>query len=1369
MSGNSLSQRKAQLDKAEREHLEDVVAEMRERVEDNVRFQLTQADLDTRPSDDEMLDEETQQLVDAIELEAVDDTDWDEAFEEYVDGVGYTIVNRLAALRCMEVRDFIGEEVTVFKENGLTPAAETLVHEEFLLEDEAILAAYHNTCDELAAELEILFDRSTAYSLVDPDDDTLEELCGMLDEVPDDVWRADDVLGWVYEYYNTSQLSAVRERMRTGNFDAEDVAIANQFYTPHWVARLLTDNAIAKPYLAARGEYNTCIKKQHKLSPKDRRERNPEFDSSSSIYDLCTYLVPSRTDNSSKKKHPSEIEIFDPTCGSGHFLLYAFDILERIWRESTEVEPGKIPAKILEHNLYGIDIDMRACQLAAFNLYLKARHRAEREGEDSFKIPTVGIVCADNQIANTNKATEIIDDLSEKNNDFSVALEAILNDFQSKKGLGSLLDVKGSLQEEAIRDQTEISDWSGNMPSLSNWIDELHKEIKLNEDDQFLYQNLQSFLRTVMFLTKEYDAILMNPPYGGHRRMPKPVKKYVQDHYEYKPEYYTNFLEQGKELLKDDGRIGMLVPRSFMYKDSFEDVRTDLIKEDRQFDFDFLIEFGKGILDNATVRTVGTVLKKTNNVQDTGRFMQLSDIDPDEKEDVFSEIISNNSDCQWREYSVEVDEFRKIPGGMLTYWTPSKLRDLYTNDTIFDADHTNIDRDDIGSANKGIDTGKNARFVRYSWECSNTSENWRPYAKGGRRSWFYYPAHYRIFWDDGKEVQRHSGSTIRNKEYIGRQAVTWPMIKESGHRFAEFKSGGVSDNVGPCFYPDKESIPYLIGILNSTVYTGLMLAQTPERNWFLSDIAVLPYFNLSRENKKEIKSLSMEITNLVKQFESFQLNSNRYGNSLDRYENIDDFVAKRTDIIESILDKMNEKKTKIDQYIVEGLETNEAVLKQIEREIKVRYGKHDKIPYSNGDISVQLESFCQRLLSHLVRTAVTNSNDGIIPTHSGVKEGTELHDQIIKQIDELFKSSPTNVLSEIDSVIGDQPADVSPYPNVEYWIQEKFFKKHLSNFQNTPVIWELTSSRLVSDANKEGFKCLIDYNRIDPSLFDQIKNKYIEPRKAEVRERKTAMERRRSDESVSTSERAEATKKYDEYVSCLQQIDQFEKAIQNLAKKSPRDWSKNNQNRAEQLQSTVEKFRKKTEYRLSLLDELNDLKSNDWFEDTFSRTFFKTVDENREEWIDALEQLETACEAYSKPQTEQIEAHLYDLFPYFDQVAGSDHYSSNGILFMTYYFEREGQKYLDEDGEIDIKLDHKEADLLANLAKGLDEYKELAEDIRKSCNKIKKNIPSSWEVRAISEITTKGYLPNRKHGVIINITPLADAEIVPEIVDDKVI
>ena len=246
MAGESTQVRKAQLDKQEREHLEDVVTEMRERVEANVRYQLEENDFEERPDKDASLTEEQEDLVEAIELEAVDGNDWEDGYEQYITGVGYTIVNRLAGLRCMEVRDFIDDEVTAFREDGLTPAADRLVTEEFMLEEEAVLEAYRNACDDLAEEIEILFDRSTAYSLIDPDDDTFEDLCGMLDEVPEEVWRADDVLGWVYEYYNVKLLGDLRKKANGVGLEPEDVPPANQFYTPHWVVRMLTDNSLGK-------------------------------------------------------------------------------------------------------------------------------------------------------------------------------------------------------------------------------------------------------------------------------------------------------------------------------------------------------------------------------------------------------------------------------------------------------------------------------------------------------------------------------------------------------------------------------------------------------------------------------------------------------------------------------------------------------------------------------------------------------------------------------------------------------------------------------------------------------------------------------------------------------------------------------------------------------------------------------------------------------------------------------------------------------------------------------------------------------------------------------------------------------------------
>ncbi|GAB3705341.1 hypothetical protein GCM10028858_22630 [Halorubrum pallidum] len=539
MSGSSLDQQQAQLDNAEREHLEAVVAEMRERVEDNVRYQLTQRGLDTEPTGRDALDKdgdldaEARRLAEAIDLEAVDGASWEDAFEQYVTGVGYTIVNRLAALRCMEVRGFIAEEVTVFTDDGLTPAAETLVHEEFLLEDEAILAAYRDACDDLADEIEILFDRDAAYGQIDPDDDTFEDLCGALDSVPDAVWRADDVLGWVYEYYNRPVVEALDAK---NALDAGDVGPANQFYTPHWVVRMLADNSLGKLYLEAADAEHT-VPEPGALDPDDRKSRAVTPEDAPRVADLCTYLIPDDgTRDAPDFDHPRELRVIDPACGSGHFLLYAFDILERIWWAETELDRAEIPAKILEHNLYGVDIDLRSCQLAAFNLYLKARTRAaaEADRDDGFAMPNLGVVVADARVAEVEEAIDVLDDITGEGTDLREALDDVIEEFQTTEALGSLLDVQGALKSEFESGQADVMGWDSDAPkTLNEFLRRLEAAVEERTDDSFGEQNLRSFLTLLVVLTQDYDVALMNPPYGSRGRMPKAVTEYVENNYEY--------------------------------------------------------------------------------------------------------------------------------------------------------------------------------------------------------------------------------------------------------------------------------------------------------------------------------------------------------------------------------------------------------------------------------------------------------------------------------------------------------------------------------------------------------------------------------------------------------------------------------------------------------------------------------------------------------------------------------------------------------------------------------------------------------------------------------------------------------------------
>ena len=1404
MSGNSFNEQKAQLDKKEREHLEDVVTEMRERVEDNVTFQLTQQGLDGEPTDRDALSGEIQQIAEAIELEAVDDDSWSEAVDQYVTGVGYTIVNRLAALRCMEVRDFIGEEVTVFKENGLTPAAETLVHEEFLLEDEALLEAYYNACDNLAEEIEILFDRSSAYSLIDPDDDTFKELCGMLDEVPEEVWRADDVLGWVYEYYNSTQLTELREKARTIGLDPEDIAAANQFYTPHWVVRLLTDNSLGKLYLEAQGNLDQVVDQQQDLTASERRQRSTSIEESPNISDLCTYMVPAAEGSAPKFESPDELRIIDPACGSGHFLLYAFDILERIWRvERPDLDPAEIPQKILKHNLHGVDLDLRACQLTTFNLYLKARSRAEAEGMNCFDMPPVNIVCADTKVVKFGAIEDIFDEVANDRPDVRSSLQSILDAFEDVQGLGSLLDVRGTLADHFDEDtQLKLTDTFEDSHSLSDFLHSLRKEIEKHQDNEsFLAKDLRSFVQLIDILTGEYHVSLMNPPYGNRQRMPEEFKEYIDSHYQHYADFYVTFFEVCSQLTIKDGRIGMLVPWTILFKRSFESVRENFVGDEGAVDF--LAEFRYGILDNATVGTIGTVVRNGTNQHTEGTFIRLHDIEKGEKESTFTDVITREieSDVQ-RWFNVPMTEFSNVPATPINYSIPAEVRRLHQSNLKLGPDAADIEGEKVANIKTGLQTGNNSRFVRNHWEIVNNE--FHPYAKGGEQSWITPLMKKVVNWrNDGSILERASGSLLRNREYYDSAGLTWTYIKRTGRRFGHI-SGAKFDVAGSMIFPHRDISPWLMmGVLNSTPYHGLFLSLTPERHWQIEIVGRMPW-QTNLESYNQIEELTKEQFELIIEGQnknplspyyispallpdesrsdpfyehpySEKIESDESSNwEIDVTQSISEAAknAERTDRnrrqnIELLSDE-------IDEIVAKALNLSEETMAELKTEIFLRTAESPEDreiapPQSVTDESIDLEENVRNLIHHVAMEVVRESEDAIIPLKS-TDDQMDMLDEIVSRFQEIYGASSGSRLIEIDNVLGSKSAEEEEYPNIRDFIANDLFDYHVSKMKNTPIIWKVTTSRLVSDSTSDGFACFINYHKLDQGVFDRLITQYVGPYKSELRERRSAADRRRKNNSLTTSEQAEAAETYDRYTNHLEQISVFEDVLQDLTTPVERDLGSRERDLAKSLASKIQSFRYSTEKRLEALDDLHEIKSEDWFEDTFSPNFWAKVEDLREEWVGALEDLEEACKEYAKPTDEPVEAHLGDLFNYFnDRLKGSDHYSSSGILFMTYYFEREGTSLLNENGKPRNGLNEDYAEKLAILAGGLDTYKALAEEIANDCDAFSKQIPSDWKDRALSEITTTGYDPSQKHGVEINLIPLASADIVPKTVDDKVL
>jgi hypothetical protein len=1440
MEGNSAAPRKAQLDKEEREHLEDIVIEMRDRVEANVRYQLEEYGLEERPEDDASLGDDEKGLIKAIELEAVDGNEWTDGYEQYITGVGYTIVNRLAALRCMEVREFIDEEVTRFREDGLTPAADRLVTEEFMLEEEAVLEAYRNACDDLAEEIEILFDRSSAYSLIDPDDNTFEDLCGMLDEVSDEVWRADDVLGWVYEYYNVKLLDDLRRKGDREGLEPEDVPAANQFYTPHWVVRMLTDNSLGKLYLEDQGELQETVERQDSMTPDERKNRALSPDESPDIADFCTYLVPSEEEGEPPEfDGPEDIRVIDPACGSGHFLLYAFDVLERIWRAETELDPAEIPHEILRHNLYGVDLDMRACQLTAFNLYLKGRTRAKAEGARGFDMPEVGIVCADAKVADIEGVEEVFDEVADNKSDVEDALRRILDAFEEVHGLGSLLDVRGTLgdifeddsEQEGVQITLEDDPREDHM--LSQILHSLREAVDQHRGaDLFLAQDLQSFVRLLDVLAQDYDVALMNPPYGSDNRMPDSVTEYVESHYGYSSEFYINFFEVCDRITLENGRIGMLVPRSFMFKQRYQDFRTDFIGD--RGSFDFLSEFGIGVLDNATVRTVGTVVRTGVSQTDSGTFIRLHDVETLNKESQFLETLCDRTGDIARYFEIPLSEFAKVPGNPISYYTPSEVRELHNRSLKIDAEQAETEGTSVCKARQGLTTANDFRFIRFHWEASDL-ELFKPISKGGSKAWAIPQITETVEWGErGKTIRRSPGEyRTRNEELYGKEGLTWTYIKETGRRFGHFPSDGLYSNTGYMLIPDRDmSIDRLLSSVNSSLYHSLILSMTTERHWNSGEVGSVPWLKELEEIDK-LESKSMEQQRLVVQSRMTEPVSPYYvGPSLLPFNSKDfDYFYKHphTNAIESKLDIDIETRTasesitklaqenwkqelrhqqrlevlsdEIDEAIFEAIGITKETRGHIISEIYLRTSESpedrevtnpESVPKVPGNIDKQVKA----LVHHFAMEAVRGKSDGIIPLE-GIDDQADMLDRIVKRFEDTYGEYAEGRLVEVDDILGAKSAADEAYPNLRAFIDDDLFAYHVDKMENTPIIWKLSTERLLADAKGEGFACFVDYHQLDASLFDRLSNQYLEPRKAELRERRSAANQRRNDESLSASERANAIEEFEFCSNALEQIAELDEVMQELGSTSEREFDADDRERVSELAPKVATFREETAERIQMLEELHEMNGEEWFQDTFSDGFWDKVDKWRDEWLDALEELKHACEAYAKPSDEPVEAHLADLFDYFNwRLKGSDHYSSTGILFMTYYFEREGDELLGADG---TPHDHLVDDdlLLASLAMGLEdasvldneyleviaddedvevddlsplpEYKALAEEIDDRCQTIYGRIPSDWSDRALSEITTAGYQPNYKHGVAINITPLAEKSVIPEIVEDKVL
>ena len=917
------------MDREARSRLKSVITQARQLLEEDIRAQLKRLGMEEGgktvpagrlahlgPEDKELRDK----ILLAIHKEQIRNVKRGEAYDRYVRHVGFTYLNRLAALRAMEVRKLIKETVIRRDQYAGMSRREYEFSEREGLSDRAEITkrSLLEAFNEVSQEIKILFDINDEYSLLFPSPRTLDKLTSLLgEEVPQEDWCEEAIIGWIYQYYNSDARSEFRKNRRKPRPD--DVPVISQFYTPRWLVRALIDNTLGRLWLEMKGR---MPKPGESEAPSKERLRKPQGET---VDEYCSYLIPVKNPSSRNMKSVREIRVLDPACGSGHFLVYAFNVLYRMYLEDDSETPrAEIPKLIVENNLCGIDVDLRAVQLAALSLYLKAK-----EYNRDIKIERMNIVCADVRITDGDLQKKFISRL-EHDVDLQRIFAKLFAEFEYTYDVGSLLKVRTPfeklLEERRKGVQTKFHPKIIGQSSLSKkggvgGQSELSiKEVErgtLVKPAVTLEEMLGSLLEfekegmekkdmgTMLFageaeksigllslLSQRYDVIVMNPPHG---RVPSKTKEYLNDHYpKTKSDYYSAFLQQAVDLCKYDGFISALTGRSLLITKSFQWVREKLLPDNAPPEI--VLDLGFYMIEEAHARYAALTLKRLSKndsrsaKQEKIRFIRLTNFKWDEKRSEFEKAILNfdkNENC----YTASLVELERIPRTPYTYWAPDVLRNIFQKHPPLDRDLARkVGTSKIADVKQGLSTADKARFERFWWEIPPSQiamsreetfeqKKWVPFSNEFYLFYFYSNSPVVVNWEkDGEEIRNFVNAVIRNERFYFRSGLTWSAVLQRTQLgslwrirripFRVLTNGTIFGCYAQGVIFDFKKAWILLAICCSRLIFAVSRIISAENKQGTTDTALLPIALPSESSGNKLSSLAKEAYDILREWDT---------------------------------------------------------------------------------------------------------------------------------------------------------------------------------------------------------------------------------------------------------------------------------------------------------------------------------------------------------------------------------------------------------------------------------------------------------------------------------------------------------------------
>jgi len=1030
-------------------------------------------------------------------------SDYKTAFQFVIEEVAYTWFNRLIAIRFMEVNDYLPSRIRVLSSETKGKSEPDMVTTPFDTDmdfspyekdrimqlkdenklDELFRMLFIKQCNKLNEVLPELFEETSDYtefllniSFTDKDG-IVSHLVNDIDEA--DFTEAVEIIGWMYQYYISERHDEIVNPLNGRAIKKDDIPAATQIFTTDWVVKYMVDNSLGRYWI----------------------ERNPQ---SKLREKLKYFIIPQngQVQYLSDKVSPEKLAFFDPCMGSGHILVYAFDILMEIYRECGFIDKDAAQA-IIENNLFGLDIDNRAFQLAYFTVMMKARSYDRRFLTRAIEPNVIAI----NETNNISKFT--CDGITNDKDQNKIG-EYLINAYKHAKELGSLISINKN-------DYTSFIEYLSNC-SLSG-------QLTLESDHWFrvVMPEMKKLAKQASIMSARYTVVCTNPPYMN--KLEGQLKKFVIEEYKpYSGDLFSVFMYRNFNYCQEDGYSAFMTPNVWMSIKTYEPLRNYILSTK---DLLSLIQMAHGSFNQDACVDVCTFVLSNKKTENKGIYIKLSDFKGDMEVQREKFIAANESDqCDYKFYANAID-LTLVPGSPITaYCASEKMLRIYERAVVLNS---------LAEPKQGIATSDNKLFLRYWYEiednklfldCTSHDEallskaKWFPYNKGGNFRRWYGNNDYVIDWEnDGFKLKNFKGAVLRNPSYYFRECISWSLISSYTIAFRYKPIGHLFDVAGmSCFSSTDIPIKYLLALNNSCLIGRFMLMLAPTINYQVGNIANIPVIYCKEKSDLICKIADENIEITKEDWDNFETSWDFYINPLIRLKDNNNLISYIYDIYKTTANKQfdtlkcNEEylnKVFLEIYDLEG----EVPTTVSRRDISTTYVYENKEEMP-GDIK---ESYYVKTRQDIVKDFISYAVGCMFGRYSLDVDGLAYaggewnnskyttfipdEDNCIPITDEeyfkddivgLFVSFVKKVygvetleenLDFIAKALGNK-GNTSREIIRNYFIKD-FYKDHLKIYQKRPIYW------LYDSGKQDGFKALIYMHRYNADTTGIVRVDYL--------------------------------------------------------------------------------------------------------------------------------------------------------------------------------------------------------------------------------------------------------------------------------------